>query len=132
MRSLRLLILPLAVILFTGCSGILDRGEGEILALLPYPQQVEMTGGFFTAGAGNLTCRITGIDRADEPVLFAQLEELSLKVDNAPAGAENVPDLWLGIPASRSSFQSHCQAAGILLPDTLDQEGYLLNIAGRE
>ncbi len=83
---------------------------------------------FSQAGAGHLTCRVTGIDRADEPVLFAQLEELSLKVDNAPAGAENVPDLWLGIPAANASFQSHCQAAGLVLPDTLDREGYLLKI----
>ena len=100
----------------------------KILALLLLSAAGRNDRRFFHGRCPQLTCRITGIDRADEPVLFAQLEELSLKVDNAPAGAENVPDLWLGIPASDASFQSHCQAAGILLPDTLDQEGYLLNI----
>ncbi len=127
MRSLSLLILSLVFILVPGCSGELDPDKGE-LALLPYPQKVERTGGLFIPGAGGVTFEVSGIDKADEPVLFSQLEELFIMANNASAGNEKAPDIWLGIPGEDPSFLSHCEAAGIKLPDTLDQEGYILEV----
>ncbi len=127
MRSLSLLILSLVFILVPGCSGELDPDKGE-LALLPYPQKVERTGGLFIPGAGGVTFEVSGIDKADEPVLFSQLEELFIMANNAHTGNEKVPDIWLGIPGEDPSFLSHCEAAGIKLPDTLDQEGYILEV----
>ena len=129
MRPLSLLILPLVLILVQGCSGITDPNKSEPLALLPYPQHVETTGGFFQADPSNINCHVSGIGRTDEPVLFAQLEELSQKVDYAPPEEENVPYLWLGIPGADATFLSHCLLEGLLLPDTLDREGYLLKIS---
>jgi hexosaminidase len=128
MRSSNLLIWFLAVFLFAGCSGIHDREEGEMLALLPFPRQVERTGGYLFPGTGGRTCRVSGLARKAEPVIFEQLAALSLDPDLAPEKGKEDPDLWIGIPSGDPAFSSYCEKAGLQLPDSLDEEGYLLVI----
>ena len=122
---------PLVIILFTGCSGIHGREEGEMLALLPYPRQVERTGGYFFPDTCSRTCRVSGLGRKTEPVIFEQLSALSLDPDPAPEKVKEVPDLWIGIPSGDPAFSSYCEKAGLQLTDTLDEEGYLLVITRR-
>ncbi len=128
MRPINLLIFSLVFMLVPGCSGFLDSDKAEMLALLPYPQQVERTGGFFNPEPGGLTGRISGIGRTAEPVIFTQLAELSLDLYYAPGEKQVDPDFWIGIPAKDPAFLSYCETAGLELPDTLDEEGYLLEI----
>ncbi len=128
MKLLSLLILPFAFMLVPGCSGNLDMDKSE-LAILPYPQMVERTGGLYIPDAGGFTFQVSGINREAEPVLFTQLESLFSKATNAPPGNDKVPDIWLGIPGKDPAFLTYCEAAGIEIPDTLDREGYLLEIS---
>ena len=114
--------------LVAGCSGIHDPDQGEMLTLLPYPQQIERTGGYFDPEVDGLTGRISGIGRRAEPVIFTQLAELSIDLYYAPGEKQADPDFWIGIPAKDPAFLSYCEKAGLVLPDTLDKEGYLLEI----
>jgi hexosaminidase len=128
MRASSLLIWPFIFTLITGCSGIKDRDEGEMLALLPYPQHIEKTGGYFIPDSGVHTGRISGIGKRTEPVIFEQLAALSLELNDAHGEKHEDPDLWIGIPSGDTDFLSYCEKVGLQLPDTLDEEGYLLVI----
>lgn len=121
-------IVPLVFILFAGCSGISRPDEGKLLSLLPYPQQLERTGGYFYPDADGLSGRVSGIIRREEPVIFEQLGELSLDLYYAPGEKQKDPDLWIGIPEKDPSFQVYCEAAAFELPDTLNKEGYVMEI----
>jgi len=121
MRPINLLYFPLILILVSGCSGNRESGTDDILALLPYPRQVEKTGGFFDPGADGLTGQVSGIGRTAEPVIFEQLAELSLDIYYGPGEKQADPDFWIGIPAKDPAFLSYCETAGLVLPDTLDQ-----------
>jgi len=127
MRSLNLLIIALVFVLSPGCSGIPDQDQTE-LALLPYPQKVERTGGFFYPDAGGLTGRVSGIIRREEPVIFEHLAELSLDLYYAPGEKLPDPDFWIGIPDKDPAFKTYCEALGFELPDTLHQDGYVMEI----
>jgi hypothetical protein len=128
MKLLDVLRLLLIFALFPGCSGTSVPDKDELLALLSYPRQVEMTGGFFYPDAGGLTGRVSGIKRMVEPAIFDQLAELSLDLYYDPAVKQADPDFWIGIPDMDPAFQTYCKVAGFELPDTLNQEGYVMEI----
>ena len=122
-------ILPIVCILLYGCSCNPGPVPGDSLALVPYPQQVEITGGYFNPENGGLTGRVSGIGRRAEPVIFEQLAELSLDLYYNPADPQVDPDFWFGIPGADPSFDLYCQKAKFEIPDTLDDEGYVLMIS---
>lgn len=122
-------LLPILFLLFSGCSGIADPKQGESLALVPYPRKVEKTRGYFNPETGGLTGRISGIARRAEPVIFEQLAELSLDLYYDPGAKQPDPDFWIGIPGTDPSFDIYCQKSAFEIPDTLDEEGYVLEIS---
>jgi len=131
MKLINLFNLLLVSVLFTGCSGITGPDNGELSALLNYPQHVERTSGFFYPDADGLTGRVSGIGRRAEPEIFAQLAELSLDLYYDPGEKQKDPDFWIGIPNKDPAFQKYCETACFELPDTLDQEGYVIEITSK-
>ena len=129
MRLLFYSILPVVFLFLQGCSGISDKDPENLLALVPYPQQIEETGGYFNPHNRGLTGRVSGMGRRAEPVIFEQLAELSLDLYYEPGGKQADPDFWFGIPGTDPSFDMYCRKASFEIPDTLHEEGYVLEIS---
>jgi hypothetical protein len=131
MKLLNLLNLLIVSVLFAGCSGITGPDNEELSAILNHPQHVERKSGFFYPNTGGLTGRVSGIGKREEPAIFEQLDELSLDLYYDPGDKQADPDFWIGIPDKDPAFRTYCKITGLELPDTLDEEGYVMEITGK-
>ncbi len=130
MKTIYRLLLPCLLIMATGCSGNQESGTGELLSLLPYPQQVKLQKGTFHPGDGPVCFKASGTDANTDPVIFAQLDTASRDVYGKPLETcdGGSPVIWIGITGTDPDFAAVCKAEQIQPPEKIGEEAYVLKI----
>lgn len=105
---------------------------GRSVQLIPHPRQITVTTGSFPIGDG---ARIVLADRRSEDDRFAAedlVDELRASAGFAPAiGGRGGRRILIG-PIAHEDIRERLAAAGAVIPDSLDPEGYVLTVTPSE
>lgn len=124
-------LMALAILL---AGNLVTLGAQERITVVPYPQEVVVTGGTYRPSGSSLSLRISGMEGKTVAIIKEQLREIYLERYGADlAGCEmERADIWIGIPSKDGALMELARKRGMVPGQELGPEGYLLKIEKRQ